>query len=50
MHDENYSAVILPDCTGTTLILVNKDVSQEQVMAQRCLTFGLNTLKADNQG
>ena len=33
-----------------TLTLANKDVSQEQVMAQRCLTFGLNKLKADDQG
>ncbi len=30
--------------------LANEETRQEQVMAQRCLTFGLNKLRADNPG
>lgn len=32
------------------LALANEETNQEQVMAKRCLTFGLNKLKADNPG
>ncbi|MDV2904187.1 hypothetical protein R0H17_21450 [Phytobacter diazotrophicus] len=30
--------------------LANEETRQEQIMAQRCLTFGLNKLRADNPG
>lgn len=33
-----------------TFALASEEASQEQIMAQRCLTFGLNKLKTDNPG